>query len=257
MRSWKRDMATLGVALIAVGVVAICGCKISVFDRGIPGSGIAATETRDVESFDALEFAGSGELKIVCGKEPSLEVTADDNLLEFIETKVESGVLRIGFTENVSPDTTPTFVITTGELHRVDLAGAATCEISDLDVDSFQMKMAGASKVSISGVAEEVELNLAGAGKVDSENLVARRVALDIAGSGSVVVQAIDSLDVSIAGSGSVKYYGDPEVSQSIMGAGSVSRVGDLKAESTSDHESEAEADDHADSHDEASSDQD
>ncbi len=242
--SLKRCGALMGVCLMGLGALTSPGCNISIFNGGIPGSGVAATETRQVESFDAVEFAGSGDLKIVCGKEPSLEVTADDNLLELIETNVVDGVLQIAFTENVAPKTTPTFVITTQQLERVELAGAATCEISDLDVDSFEVKMAGSAKVTVSGVAEAVDLGIAGSGKVDMEDLVARRVEVDIAGSGSVAINVIDSLNVSVAGSGSVKYYGDPEVSQSIMGSGAVSRAGDLKTDSPQGDDSDAESDD-------------
>ncbi len=51
------------------------------------------------------------------------------------------------------------------------------------------------------------------------------RVWINIPGSGSVVVNAKESLKVNIQGSGSIQYVGDPKVTKSITGAGSVRKM--------------------------------
>ena len=221
------------LALWGLAFLTFAGCDISILDRGVPGSGVAATENRDIESFTKIEFAGGADIAIACGSAPSLKVTTDDNLMDLIDTQVVDGVLKIRFSEKVSPKVTPKFVITTEQLDELEIAGAASCKLRGLDGESLKLKIAGAGKVVAEGTVKDVEIDIAGAGRIDGVELIARNMDVDVAGSGAVTVSAIDHLKVSIAGSGSIKYYGDPDLEQSIMGAGSVQHLGDLPAEAT------------------------
>ena len=57
-------------------------------EDGIEGSGDVITETRDVAGFRRIVLVGEGNVIITQGDSESLEVTTDDNLMQYIETSL-------------------------------------------------------------------------------------------------------------------------------------------------------------------------
>ena len=55
------------------------------------GSGVPATQTRHVSAFHEVELAGGNNVVIHVGETRSVVVKADDNLLDRVTTRVESG----------------------------------------------------------------------------------------------------------------------------------------------------------------------
>ena len=53
------------------------------------------TESREVADFQAIQFAGSGDLTLTQGIEESLTIVADDDVISSIITEVKDGVLYI------------------------------------------------------------------------------------------------------------------------------------------------------------------
>lgn len=69
----------------------------------IKPSGNLASEERTVDGYwSALTVRDGVRVETVLGNKTSLSVTADDNLLPYVETSVESGTLVIGVRDNVS-----------------------------------------------------------------------------------------------------------------------------------------------------------
>src|SRR6476619_2232567 len=64
----------------------------------VEGSGVAASETRDVDPFGSVELAGSNNVVIRVGEQQSVIVRADDNLIDRVTTEVQSGNLVIANT---------------------------------------------------------------------------------------------------------------------------------------------------------------
>ena len=66
-------------------------------------------------------------------------------------------------------------------------------------------------------------MEISGSGEYAGDDLVVARAQVRISGSGGVVVNAAETLDVTISGSGDVQFLGTPSVTQNITGSGSVS----------------------------------
>jgi uncharacterized protein YfiM (DUF2279 family) len=64
-------------------------------NRGVSGSGNVVSEKRNVADFKAIEVGGVFEVEVVAQKEFSVEIEADDNLLQFIKTEVNGETLEI------------------------------------------------------------------------------------------------------------------------------------------------------------------
>ena len=64
--------------------------------------------------------------------------------------------------------------------------------------------------MTASGEAGSVTLRISGSGNLQFGELLAQAAKVRISGSGTVKVNAAQTLDVHISGSGSVSYYGQP-----------------------------------------------
>ena len=198
--------------------------------RGMPetvsGSGNVVTENREVSGFTAVTLQGMGEVNIDQTGSESLSITADDNFLPYLETVVQGNTLYIRTNkEIVFTDVTElTFAISAAELESVELAGAGSFNIENLDTEQWQVSLPGAGGIKVSGRATEQTVQLSGAGAYNAEKLESQKATVNSSGAGLAVVNVSDTLDVTINGLGGVEYIGDPEVSQKINGLGKVSK---------------------------------
>lgn len=207
-------------SMLLFSLIFLIGC--SSHWSGKKGSGVVTTQSREIEAFEKLEFAGAGNIDLVVGGETHLEVVADDNLLEDIVTEVVDGVLKINFKESLAPSQTIQFKIITDQLNSLQIAGSSRSVITGIESENFDISIAGSADIECSGIAEKTTIDIAGAGSIKALDLTSRYAKLSISGSGSVEINAVDELGVSIAGSGKVRYTGSPTISQSIAGVGSV-----------------------------------
>jgi len=213
-------MIRIFLGLLALIATAAPGCARS----GLPGSGVAKTETREIGSFDAVEFVGDGRVEITIGEPQPLEISGDDNLLPLIRTEVRDSRLVIKPVQKIRPRADLVVKITTAELKALTFEGTGLANVVGVNNDRFEMVVTGAGFVSASGQTDQCEIMVTGSGSIRIDDLRARRVKVKVTGSGNADVQASESLDVSIVGAGAVRYTGDPRISQTIVGVGSVTK---------------------------------
>jgi hypothetical protein len=210
-----------------VGAVAIQGCTQhsgAPEDSGVPGSGIAETEIREVGIFDGIKFKGEGRLEVTVGAPTPLEITADDNLLALLTTEVTGEMLVIEPTERIDPITTITIKVGAESVASLNVAGACETVITGIDSEAFKFGAAGAVKATLSGQSRELFVSTTGGAEITAHELVARSVTVSITGAGDMTVHATETLDVGITGAGNVRYAGAPTVSKRLIGGGSVEK---------------------------------
>ena len=66
----------------------------------IEGNGKLKKETRQINGYTAVASAGAWDVMIAYGESNSIEIEGDENLLSYIDTKVENGKLSIKTTKN-------------------------------------------------------------------------------------------------------------------------------------------------------------
>lgn len=193
------------------------------FGKSIKGSGDAVTEEREVGSFKRIESNGSADIFVTIGKELSVRVTIDDNLIDLIETEVRGKTLRIDSRERYSTRLGCKIEITVPELERVYLKGSGDVLVERLDTEFFEFKLSGSGSLVAEGSTDELELRLSGSGNIDTRDLIAQEAYAVISGSGDIRVYAEESFDGRISGSGDITVYGDPsDFSKSVSGSGSI-----------------------------------
>lgn len=204
-------------SLIIVAVAALAGCNLI----GIQGSGVKKTETRKVGSFTRIRVEGSSDVDVKRGP-MKLSVTADDNLLQYIETKIEGNTLVIGAKKSISPKVGIVVDINMPTLDGVAVEGSGDIRADDVKAAAFHASIAGSGDVWAAGSADSVDASIAGSGDVDLKKLPCKTAKASISGSGNIDIAVSDSLSASIAGSGDVTYSGNPRVTKSIAGSGDV-----------------------------------
>lgn len=210
----------IGLTFLSVG----CGFSVG---KGIPGSGVPATEQRDVGDFQRVDFSGAGTISVVASGPPSCELECDDNLLEFLETDVIDGTLIIRPSESISPKSGLKVRLTCDGLEALTISGAADLEVQDVDAQAFRLRVEGAADGRLVGRASELDISLSGAGDIDALSLEAENARVQVSGAGNVAVQANETVDVKISGAGQVVYRGSATLSKSISGVGSVRKLSD------------------------------
>jgi hypothetical protein len=214
---------------------------------GLSGNGQVKTEERRVAGFRAIEISGVGSLTLTRASLFRVTVTLDENLLPLYESRVEGGVLHLGFkTSPVSGLTKLTVAVSLPDLDALRVSG--TCEASlanafkgkslrlemsgagaiagGLEYQSVSVGLSGSGHLRLSGKADSLEAKASGAGEIDAAALQSRDVVADLSGACRLLVRASDSLSVSASGVSSVTYYGDPKIKARTSGVSSVKKGG-------------------------------
>lgn len=209
--------------LICLGTLLMTGCsfRFSSF-TGVQGSGVMATETRDVGDFTGVDLRGSANVTIAVGQPASVVLELDDNLLPLIQTEVRNGQLVIDNKKSYSSSRGLSVSITVPELNQLAVNGAGDISIVNLNSDQFEVDLNGSSDVTALGSARKLAVTINGSGTVHLEDVVTNEATATIRGSGDIRLHVVEKLSANILGSGDIRYRGTPQVSKSIQGSGSI-----------------------------------
>jgi hypothetical protein len=213
------------------------------------GSGVVAEENRTVIGITGVVLAGEGNLYIEEGAAEELIVTAEDNLLPYILTEVQGGILEIRTRSNINlePTLPIEYYLTVVSLESVLLSGVGDITVSDLmipqlsltlsgfgnvevtnlEADELDVVLSGVGDFRISGTVDAQRLNVTGLGEYDARDLSSLDGVISIVGNANqtATVRVSDMLTVTINGNGTVFYIGDPFVDANINGSGSVQQI--------------------------------
>ncbi|MEP7147316.1 MAG: head GIN domain-containing protein [Acidobacteriota bacterium] len=193
------------------------------FGSGIKGSAVAGSEARSANGFSGINVGGVFQVEITAGKDFSVEVEADNNLLPYIKTEVEGRVLHIESTERIDSHTPLRVRISAPDIESVDASGASKVSIVGIDNSSLKIDTSGASKVKIQGETAEIRIEVSGASSIDAESLTAKSAAVDAGGASSVNLFVTERLVSNASGASKISYSGNPaSVEKKTSGASSI-----------------------------------
>jgi len=190
-------------------------------DHGPPVSG-AGPQTVKILTWsggDSLRVRIPATVHYTQGPMTSLAVTGPKGTVDHIVVRdgtltFDRRILNAGWIEvtMMSPDIT-----------EFSMAGSQKLDITGYQHPRLEAKMAGAGKIVAKGVADEVEMHIAGTGEMDFGELVSKRLELHIAGAGDATAAPTDEAEVHIAGAGDVTLKHRPKKLEThIHGAGEV-----------------------------------
>ena len=233
------------VGVIIVVIIFLFGVSYA-FGRG---SGNVVTETRDVSDFTKISLSGMGNLYLEQGDSESLNIEAEDNIIEKMDIRVENDTLKInykrtGWVWNIWPTEDINFYVGIKDIEDIKISGSGsmnseslTFESLELDISgsgnadltvngtSIDSNVSGSGKFDLDGTITDQKVKISGSGKYFAKGLTSDTADVRISGSGTIELNVENELDVDISGSGKVRYLGSPEINQEISGSGSIEQL--------------------------------
>jgi len=177
--------------------------------RTVIGYGDVETEEIWATGFTGVTVTGTCNVTITTGDTFSVKLHAQQQVLDVMTCRVQSGVLLIGF----DPDYN---VKTEEEI-------SATIVLPSLNFVS----VTGAGDFTLSGSSQpRLDIHITGAGNVKAFDMEVEECNISITGSGNCEVNVIQKLQVNISGVGNVFYKGSPEIASDISGVGNLIAAG-------------------------------
>ncbi len=196
---------------------------ISCSKDDITGSGNLTSEMREVNYFTKVKSEGVFEVNIIQGSTQSVEVVADNNVINKINTKVVNGELRLYLDHGNYQHINLEVNITALRLNGLENSGAGDMYAHNIDEKGvFSIDNTGSADILIEGSAANLNIENEGSGSIMAFDFLVNDSRIEIDGSGDVEVNCSNNLNVEIDGSGSVYYKGNPTIDVDISGSGQV-----------------------------------
>lgn len=195
------------------------------FNSTVKGSGVSASEIRDISGFEGVDVGGIFNVEITARENFEVEVSADDNLLPLIETYVSNGVLRIETKERINSHTPIHVRISAPDIKTIEASGASKVSLSNVQNSGLKLDTSGASKVRIEGETANLMVEVSGASNIDAERLRAEKADIDASGASHVNVNVSGDLKSDASGASKIVYSGNPKnVEKKTSGASHVTQ---------------------------------
>lgn len=211
--------------IVAIGSGVTDGMHTSWSWSGRRGSAVSATQVRPAGEFHALRIEGCCDAKVSVGPIQSVEITADDNLIDDITTEIKNGVLVIAMKHgtNDSFRVGPKATIVVPNLDGVFIEGSGDVQVQGVTCESFTAEISGSGDLRARGRATNLKASIEGSGDMDLSGLESQTASVSIEGSGNARVRCSTTLSASVSGSGDIDYLGSPpKTNISISGSGDV-----------------------------------
>lgn len=210
---------------------------------GISGEGPIVKRTLDLNSFDRVVLTNNAKVYLRQGNTQSIEVEAQENIIENLVTDVSDGTWKIRFDKSVRRYEGMKVYITIPTLTGVRLSGSGSIisENTFNGLDELGVSISGSGNIRLAVEANMVDshisgsgdirlagrtgkhgISISGSGEVEAYELVSESCKVRISGSGDCEVEVKEDLEVRISGSGDVNYKGRPRVSSRISGSGDI-----------------------------------
>ena len=231
------------VSILAILLISGCGLIPILGSRNI------ISGNRNVSGFDRLEVSGAGDMTIIQDGTETLTIETDDNVMQYVTTKVQGGTLSIALEapglRSVIPSRLRLIlhvkdlsdIITSGSWNvasasfqtkslDITVSGSGKVAIPTLTADNLTVHIRGSGEMVMAGKVKSQAVTISGSGSYNAGNLQTRDTEVEVSGSGNVTTWVTDSLDARISGMGTISYYGSPQVAFNQSGSGILKRLG-------------------------------
>lgn len=239
----QTNMLQAGALMLLL--VVMNSCYDADYFPCVRAEGETVSEARISPFFEGIDMAMHGEVYITRGQSSSVVVSAPENLLPYIRTRVVGGNLLIDTDRCVRNRINEVQVyITMPSLSTIRVAGSGKISTQDtwsinnlaidisgsgsvsgeFNTDQINTRISGSGEVILTGTTLMHNVIISGSGHVSGYNLVSQHADIRISGSGHAYVLVNDQINGKITGSGNIYYKGSPNVKVNVSGSGKLMR---------------------------------
>ncbi len=191
------------------------------------GNGEWTTQSRSVGKFDRINVSGHFRLVYQDHQSQALQVSADSNLLPYIQTTVKNGELIIDTKPGAQlrASKTITLHLSSESLEQLTANGTNEIKLNGLHERWLRVNASGGDRIALQGEVREAVYDCHGFAKIDASNLSTVDTTVKMSGAGEVIARAKEQLDADISGMSKVRYIGSPKIKRHILDDATVEPV--------------------------------
>jgi len=237
----KRLFRNLAIAFfLSVGIISNA-CTTSL-------SSEIGQELRNLKDFTGISLSISADVYLTQGNEYSVNIEADKDILDKIETEVEGGILKISTVRGFSigwnnakikihvtmPEIQKLSIAGSGDIKAVtsitannlstSISGSGDISIPDLSVKTLTANISGSGDINIlgKGTAKDASIKVTGSGDITLKGIEFKDGEVTITGSGNAYLVVTENLNARVVGSGDIVYSGNPLIDAKVTGSGRI-----------------------------------
>lgn len=233
------------IALLVALLFNSCQYTVELGDS-VKGSGNVTTEKRNVtENFTNIEVSQGIDLILTQSDTKSIEVEADDNIIEHIETSISSGVLTIKMDKNVRTKSSRKVRVSLPVIEALSSSSGASITSNDvlksasldldassgseielsIEVENLISESSSGSEINLKGKALKLEAKSSSGSEINASELLANDVVAGSSSGSSLDVHPIVSLDAKASSGSAIKYFNLPKnITKNSSSGGSITK---------------------------------
>lgn len=240
-------MKVLKITALLVTFLTLSSCEFQFVIGGVEGNGNVLKEERVFsEKIDRVKASNGLEVELIQGVMQLVNVEADENLHEYIETDLVNGTLYVKTTKNIRKAKSKKVTIFYIDLEAIHASSGANVRgqsglISDeMDLKSssgsqidvhlltkeLSAQSSSGSNITIKGQARNFNSKASSGSSIDAKDLQVIYATAKASSGASITLNIQRSLDAKASSSGDIRYYGEPEVvTQNTSSSGRVRKM--------------------------------
>jgi len=221
-------------------------CFIDNF-TGVKGNGNVISENRKIDAdFDAIKVSQGIELQLTQSEDFSLNVEADENIMDLLKTEVKGNTLYVSFEKNVYRATSRKVYLSKAIINSLATSSGAhivsennlKSENLDLDASSgsfikvkttahfVQCETSSGASMKVSGVTKSFKVSASSGSTIHADDLESENTTAKVSSGANIDVYASESLTAKASSGGDIDYAGNPKViNKDTSSGGSVSAL--------------------------------
>jgi len=253
-------------AIIIIAIVAAVAVTCTVlilrgWPEGLVGSGNLETEEYAFTNFTKVEISDAFDFEIKQSSSYSINVTADDNVIDHVRVSQDGQTLKISLerglrigsvTLRIGPGIFPLpgsvtlrAFVTMPQLHGLTASGASNGTVSDFssteDLDitvsggsrvtgditagNVEFNISGGSTIQLEGSANDMDANVSGGSHFNLDAFTVNNADVNFSGASTGTVNLDGRLDANLSGASTLWYIGEPTSTDiNTSGASTVSK---------------------------------
>jgi len=213
----SRAISTLAIILIVVVVVGAVVATVVFFLWFWPfgrvvGSENLVTKEKDFSDFTIVEVGSGFEVEITQSSSYSINITADDNVFDYIEASKTGDTLTIRLKWGyIVQSATLRAEITMPHLYELKFSGGThgTAEGFTSSHD-FVLNLSGGSTINLEGSANDLRISASGGSHVHLSDFTVHNADVNLSGGSDATITLDGRLDADLSGGSDLLYIGEP-----------------------------------------------
>jgi hypothetical protein len=229
-KSSKVFWIGIGFLFLVIFIMAIPFRALNAAQK-VLGNDKPVSKLSTVEPFETINIQGNFYVTLIPGAPPRVSMTADENVMPYIQMDVSKKALNLGTESGVViiASESQKAVVTTNTVKEINAIGNNRIEAKKIKEESLVLNLTGDENVTLAGEVKTLTVNLFGNSVVYAKDLKADNIKINGTGNFDVTVSASKTLIATASGKGDIKYYGNPQVSRTAFGFVTIQKMNDTK----------------------------